>query len=271
MIESGAAAIGCPVIPAGNAPLDLKLEAIRRLSPSFFCGPVVELKALLDHASDRGIDVSCLTMALVTGTPKPGLRSELGMRGIAIRCAFLLPEFGLVAFETGQAGNMCVAEGLVVEILTPGEGTLAAPGAEGEIVVSRINADYPLLRYATGMLSSVATAGHASGYTNTRIRTPREIAPESALCGDTCIHTAQVTEIKKHHPDAGPMHLVIGSLREKDALRLRVERRGNAAIVGESLSETLHRVTRVRGTVEFVEPGSLSDEDAMIIDERPLN
>ena len=269
MIESGAAAIGCPVIPAGNASLDTKLEAVARLRPSFFCGPVEHLKAILDHAADYGRDVSFLKNALVTGIPSAGLRNELDLRGVAIRCALMLPELGLVAFETGSAGNMCVAEGLIVEIVTA-QGTPVKPGAEGEIVVSRINPDYPLLRYATGM-SSVALTPSAAGYTNMRLRMPREIAPQSALCGDTCIHTAQVTEIRRHHPDAGPMHLVIGSLREKDALRLRVERRGNAAIVGESLSETLHRVTRVRGTVEFVEPGSLSDDDAMIVDERPLN
>ena len=271
MIESGAAAIGCPVIPAGTASLDDKIAAIQRLHPSFFCGTANHLKEILDLASDRGADVSSLENALVTGLLTAGLRSEFALRGIVVRSAFIRPELGLVAYESEAGSGLCVSEGLILELVAPGTDTPVAPGIEGEIVVSRINADYPLLRYGTGALASELTASAPCGRTNMRISTPRELAPESAICAGTRIHVTQLVEIARQHPDAGRMRLVIGRLREQDALRLKVEHGGDAAIVGERLSETLHQVTRVRGTVELVAPGSLSDDDAMIIDERPLN
>ena len=271
MMESGAAAIGCPVISAGHAPLDRKIEAITRLRPAFFCGTAEHLKALLDRGTDLGADLSCLRNALVTDAAAPGLRSELSLRGLSVKRAFLLPELGLIAYESDQSMDMCVAEGLILEIVTPGNQVPAAPGVEGEIVVSRINADYPLLRYATGTLSTILSQGSSCGRTAIRIRAPRDRAPDSALCSGMRIHASHVAEIKRQHPDIGRMRLVIGRRREKDALRLRVEHRGDATIIGERLTETLHRVTKVRGTVELVEPGSMSDDDAMIIDERPLN
>ena len=269
MIESGAAAIGCPVIPAGGASLDLKIETIMRLRPLFFCGTAEHLKALLDRGSDLGAEPMSLTHALVTDGSTPGLRYEFQLRGIAVKRALVLPECGLVAYESDESTDLCVAEGLILETVVPGTDRPTAPGCEGEIVVSRINGDYPLLRYGTGLASTILGDLSTCGRTATRIRAPRDLAPESAFCAGKRIHVSQLVEIARQHPDAGRMRMVIGHLLEKDALRLRVEHRGDAT-VGDRLSETLHRVTQVHGTVELVEPGSLSDDEAMIIDERPF-
>lgn len=271
MIESGARALGCPVIPAGGADLDRKLDAISRFRPRFFCGDCDHLKALLDHGQKAGVDVSCLKSAMVTGSMKPGLRGEFSLRGIAVRLVFAMPELGMIAFESDAAEGLTVNEGLIVEIVKPDTGTPVEAGMAGEIVATRINADYPLVRYAIGFLSALLPQPSPCGRTNTRIRAPREIAPENADFRGTRINIAHILEIAKRNPRAGRMRLFVRHHRERDELHLKVECRDDEPALSESLRETLHAVTRVRGTVELVQPGTLSDDDAVIVDERPLN
>ena len=270
MIESGARAIGCPVIPAGNATLDRKVEAVTRLRPHFFCGEGDHLKDLLDRGHDLGADMSCLRDAVVTGFSKAGLRNEFSLRGIAVRHMFATPEFGPIAYESGATDGLTVNEGLIIEIVTPGTGMPVAPGMSGEIVATRINADYPLLRYATGFISAQLPQPSTCGRTNMRIRTPRDMRPDTVdVCG-TSVHLAHIHEIAARHPGVGHIRLVTRRRRDTDELVLQVEHVGDGPLLNESLRETLFSVTRIRGAVELVRPGTLSDEDPVLVDERPL-
>ncbi len=271
MVESGAAAIGCPVVPAGAADIDRKVDAIARFRPGFFCGRADEFKAIIDHAVDRRIDTSCVKNALVTGPTSKGLRNEYSLRGFNVRHAFIMPELGVVSFESGATEGMTVNESLIVEILEPDTRKPAKPGAPGEIVVTRINIDFPILRYATGAISSMCAHPASCGRTNMRMRTPHERTPDFVELGGRRIHLSDIVEVAKRHPSVGRISLVMRRRRDGDELHLRVEHGGNEVALLERLLETFHLVTRVRGTVELVAPGTLSDEDAMIIDERPLN
>ena len=271
MIASGACAIGCPVVPLGAAPLAMKLEAVARLQPQFFCGTADHLKDLLDHGEERGVDMASITHALVMGPMSAGLRSELTLRRIAIRLAFATPELGLVAYESGTSDGLILNEGLILEVVEPGSGKLVEPFQPGEMVVTRLNADYPLLRFGTGAVSTVLQQPSTCGRTNMRIRVPQEHAAASAELDGTRIHSGQLVEIARRHPTLGRLRLVLRRSKEHDVLVLRAEHRGDEQSMGESLSETLHKVTQLRGTVEFVTPGSLAEDEAIIVDERPLN
>lgn len=271
MVESGASAIGCPVLPGGAADIGRKVDAIARFEPGFFCGRSDELKAILDHAADRQVDTSSLKNALVTGPTSKGLRNEYSLRGVNVRHAFMLPEVGIVAFESGATEGMTVNEGLIVEIVDADTMMHMPPGKPGEIVVTRINIDCPVLRYATGAMASLSLQPATCGRTNMRMSTPRDRAPEFVdMCGRR-IHLSDLVEIAKRHPSVGRISLVMRRRRGNDELHLRVEHGGHETALAEGLSETLHLVTRVRGTIELVAPGTLSDDDVMIIDERPLN
>jgi len=270
MVETGARSIGCPVIPAGNADLDRKVDAIARLRPQFFCGSAQHLKELLDRGAARDADMSCLEAALVTPMPRKGLRREIELRGLRLRHVLVLPDLGAVAYESRDEG-LIVNEGLIVEIVDPVTGAQVAPGQEGELVVTRINPDYPLLRYATGLRSAQLPQPSACGRTNMRIATPREMAPACVQLGDACVHIAQIHEIAARHPEAGRMRGYTRRPRDRDEFVLKVEHDGSTAGLNERLRETLHSITRVVGTIEFVRPGTLSDDEAMIVDERPLN
>ena len=250
MVESGARAIGCPVVPAGNADIAAVASVATRLNPTFFCGRADHLKRVLDHGETVGLPTNTITRALVMGSLKHGLRSELTMRGIHVRHAVMLPEVGVIAYESGTTEGLTLAEGLLLEIVDPSNGTPVEPGREGEIVLSRINLDYPLLRYGTGLVSSVLQQPSSCGRTNTRIATP------SMPCEPDVTH---IGEIRKRHPD---LKMRLRKTRPHGVLHLTVEHRCDEPRLREILGETLHVVTRQHGTVEIVRPGTLLDDEA---------
>jgi phenylacetate-CoA ligase len=271
MVESGASAIGCPVIPAGAAPIDQKVDVIARLKPGFFCGRADEFKTIIDRAIDLKVDTTCIKNALVTGRTSKGLRSEYSLRGFKVRHAFIRPELGVVAFESGATEGMTVNEGIILEVIDVETRCPVPSGAEGEIVVTRINSDFPILRYATGAISAVSAHPATCGRTNMRILPPQERTPDFVeFCGHR-IHLSDIYEIAKQHPSVGRISLVMRRRRDNDEVHLRVEHGGEEAALKDRLSETLRRLTRMTGTVELIRPGTMSDDDAMIVDERPLN
>ncbi len=190
MIESGARAIGCPVIPAGNAAPDQVAAVVARLTPRFFCGTAAQIKAIIDSCGLGG--ESPFERALLMGKVKPGLREELRLRGVSSRQALMLPEFGVVAYESGTSEGLVLAEGYLLEIVDPISGTPVAAGSEGEIVLSRINVDYPLLRYGTGLTSIVLEQASTCGRTNVRIKMPNDPCDAKALSLD---------DVRKDQPD----------------------------------------------------------------------
>ncbi len=271
IVASGAGALGASVIPLAGARLLAQVEAIARFKPSFYCGPARHLKAILDEATETGRDVSSLKRGLAFGPFPAGLRNEIALRGVALRLAFATPELGLVAYESGTGEGLVLNEGLILELVEFGGDRPAAAGEPGELVVTRLNADYPLLRFGTGALARLLPHASTCGRTNLRISVPVERAADSAeFCG-TQLHPDQINEIVRRHPGLGRVRLVLRRAKEQDVLILRAEHRGDEANLVHSLSETLHKITQRRGTIEFVSPGSLPDDEGVIVDERPLN
>ena len=267
MVASGAAAIGAPLIPAGAAGLDGKAEVVRRLRPGFFCGPACELKALLDRCAERGIDARCLRGALVMGAMGAGLRHELGLRGLAVRSAFALPAFGVVAYESDTPDALILNEGLVCEIIDPQSSRPAVSGQTGEMVLTRVSGDYPLLRHAVGLSSVVLGQPATCGRTNMRIRPPQLVAeamPAERPAADGApqvgarMLAAHLREIAARHPKLGRMRLDTRRRRDEEAPHLRMEHGGGDAPAAP-MAETLRLVASLRGTFEFVAPGTLGD------------
>src|SRR5262249_34359771 len=156
MMESGAHALGCAVIPAGTGNTEQQVEAIAHLKPSGYLGTPDFLKILLDVAARAGRDASSFKRALVSGAALPAsLRQELSACGIEVRRSSPTADLGIIAYESEAREGMIVNETLLVEIVRPGTGDLAAVGEVGEVVVTSFNSDYPMIRLATGDLSAV--------------------------------------------------------------------------------------------------------------------
>src|SRR5690348_11178261 len=161
MVESAAKALGCPVIPAGTGQTEQQLRTIADLKPVGYVGTPSFLKVLLDRAAGEGSDVSSLKKALVGAEALPtALRAEFRSRGLSVLQCYGTADIGLISYETiSPEGEICegmvVEEGVILELVMPGTGEPVAPGEVGEVVVTTLPPEYPLIRFATGDLSAI--------------------------------------------------------------------------------------------------------------------
>src|SRR6266568_4534683 len=169
ILESGAHALGCAVIPGGVGNTEQQVEAIAILKPTGYTGTPDFLKILLDTAQKLGKDASSLKRGLVSGAAlPPSLRQELASRGVEVLQSYATAELGVIAYESRAREGMIVNETVLVEIVRPGTGDPVADGEVGEVVVTSFNRDYPMIRLATGDLSAVLPGRSPCGRTNLR-------------------------------------------------------------------------------------------------------
>jgi phenylacetate-CoA ligase len=182
MIDCGCAALGCPVIPAGGADIEKTLAVIDHYEPSAYCGPADFLNRVLEGAAKGRHRIGAIRNGFFSGADlSSDAKSDLASRNIQAYEAYATPELGVVAYETEARDALVVNESLIVEIVRPGTGEPLPQGQLGEIVVTRLNADYPLLRFGTGALSAVVPGPSPCGRTNMRIKHPVKPGEKSSL------------------------------------------------------------------------------------------
>ncbi|HEX3882164.1 MAG TPA: AMP-binding protein [Stellaceae bacterium] len=275
MVESAADALGCPVIPAGTGQTELQVRTIADLRPTAYVGTPSFLKIILDRAAELGTEVSSLNKGLVGAEAYPGtLRAEFAARGVAALQCYGTADLGLIAYETiDPDGKLCdgmmLDEGVIVELVAPGTGDPVAPGEVGEVVVTTLTPEYPLIRFATGDLSALLPEPSPCGRTNQRIRGWLGRADQTAKVRGMFVHPIQIGDIARRHPAIKKARLVIERPASADVMTLHVETTGpeaeNAAIV-----ESIQAVTKLRGAVARVPAGSLPDDGKLIEDRRPI-
>jgi phenylacetate-CoA ligase len=268
-MESGAHALNCAVIPAGTGNTEQQIEAIHHLKPTAYCGTPDFLKIILDKAREARLDATSIKRALVSGAALPAsLRKELEKAGISVRQAYATADLGVIAYESVADAGLIVNEGYIVEIVKPGTGDPVAEGEVGEVVVTRLNADYPLLRFATGDLSAALPGVSACGRTNMRIKGWLGRADQTTKIKGMFVHPSQVAEIAKRHPELGRLRLVVQREKEQDIMVLRAEAKRTCP--ADAIADTLQSITKLKGKVEIVAAGSLPNDGKVIADERPV-
>ncbi|HRI18187.1 MAG TPA: phenylacetate--CoA ligase family protein [Burkholderiaceae bacterium] len=278
MMETGAHAIGCTVFAGGVGNTELQLQAMADLRPQGYSGTPSFLKILLDKAAEAGQTLPWLTKALVSGEAcPPSLRDWLRERGLEAYQCYATADVGLIAYETAAREGLVVDEGVIVEIVRPGtDDPVPAPAAGqapevGEVVVTCLNPDYPLIRFGTGDLSAVLPGRCPTGRSNTRIRGWLGRADQTAKVRGMFVHPSQVAEILRRHPEIARARLVIAGEMANDRMTLRVEL-GGAAPEGltQAVAGTIRDVTKLRGEVELCAPASLPNDGKVIDDTRTL-
>ena len=271
IMESGAHAIGCAVIPAGPGNTEQQLEAIAHLKPSCYLGTPDFLKILLDAAVKAGKDASSLRRGLVSGAALPAsLRQELGGRGVAVLQCYATAELGVIAYESPARDGMIVNEHLLIEIVRPGTGDPVAEGEVGEVVVTSFNRDYPMIRLATGDLSAVLAGISPCGRTNMRIKGWMGRADQTTKVKGMFVHPGEIAEVARRHPALGRVRLTVTRADEQDVMTLLAECTAPEAGLAEAVAVSLQAVTKLRGTIKLVAPGTLPNDGKVIADERPV-
>jgi phenylacetate-CoA ligase len=269
-MDSGARALGCPVIPAGVGNTEQQIEAIAGLAPAGYIGTPDFLKILLDRLAETG-QRNPFRHALVSGAAFPAsLQQEIARHGVEAYQAYATAEFGVIAYETQARAGLVVNEGLIVEIVRPGTSDAVTEGEVGEVVVTRLNPDYPLLRFGTGDLSRVLPGASVCGRTNMRLAGWMGRADQRTKVKGMFVDPAQVAEVGRRFPELGRLRLVVSRADEQDAMVLKAETPSRSASLSAAVATALQAATKMKGKVELVAPGSLPNDGKVIADERPI-
>jgi phenylacetate-CoA ligase len=274
MLESGAAALGCTVVPGGVGQTEMQVAAIRDLRLNAFVGTPSFLKLIVEKADEMKADISSLRKAHVGAEYlPPQLRKSLNDKGIRVSQTYASADLGLIAYESVMPDGsvnpgMIVDEALILEIVRPGTGDPVAPGEVGEVVVTLFNRDYPLVRFATGDLSAVLPGASPCGRTNLRIKGWMGRADQSTKVRAMFVTPRQVADVVRRHPEVARARLVVEGEAGEDRMTLKCEVKQRLQEVAEAIVASIREVTKLRGDVELVEPGSLPNDGKVIEDLR---
>ena len=269
MMETGAHALGCTVFPGGVGNTELQLQAMQELRPHGYAGTPSFLRILFEKAAEGGIALPSLTKALVSGEAfPPSLRDWLAERGVQGCQCYATADVGLIAYETSARQGLVLDEGVILEIVRPGTGDPVPEGEVGEVVITVLHADYPMLRFGTGDLSAVLPGACPSGRTNTRIRGWLGRADQTAKVRGMFVHPSQVAEVARRHPEVQRARLVVAGEMASDTMTLRVEVAGSPEGLTGRIADSVRDVTKLRADVELVAPGSLPNDGKVIEDAR---
>jgi phenylacetate-CoA ligase len=272
MIESGARTIGCSVIPAGIGQTEQQIEVIRALKPHAYVGTPSFLRIIIEKARELNIDISNLKNALVAAEAlPPSLREWFKSQGLErVLQWYGTADLGLIAYETPALQGMTLDEQLILEIVRPGTGDVLPDGEVGEVVVTSMNPDYPMIRFGTGDLSAVLAGVSPCGRTNTRIKGWLGRADQTTKIRGMFVHPAQVDQIAKRFPEVLKARLVVTGEMANDQMALHCETAAGLAPEGLAarIAEAIRDVTKLRGDVKFVLPASLANDGKVIEDAR---
>ena len=269
ILDGGARAVGCAVIPAGPGNTEQQLDLIEHLRPTAYTGTPDFLKILLDAAGAAQRDASSLKRAAVSGAAfPPSLQAEIKARGIDAYQLYATADLGVVAYETVAREGMVVNEDVLVEIVRPGTGDPVPDGEVGEVVVTSFDPHHPWIRLALGDLSAILPGASPCGRTNTRIRGWMGRADQTTKVKGMFVRPEQVAEIGRRHPDVGRLRLVVARAGETDAMTLKVESANRDTALGDRILESMRTVTKLGGSIEFVTPGMLPNDGKVIDDTR---
>jgi phenylacetate-CoA ligase len=269
IMDSGARALGCAVIPAGPGNMEQQFELIEAYRPAAYCGTPDFLKILLDGASASGRDISSIKRALVSGAAFPKtLQDEFASRGIPAHQAYATADLGFIAYETPAHDGMVVNEDLIVEILRPGTDDPVPPGEVGEIVVTSVDPHHPWIRLALGDLTAAMPGISPCGRTNMRIKGWMGRADQATKVKGMFVRPEQVAEVGRRHPELRRLRLVVTREGETDAMALLAEADAAGDDLSARIEASLQAVMKLRGSVSLVAPGSLPNDGKVIADER---
>ena len=269
MLEKGAHALGCAVFPAGTGQTEQQVQAIAQLKPQGYIGTPSFLNIILDKAAEMGADMSSLSKGLVGGEAlPPSLREQIKARGLDVLQCYATADLGLIAYESQAKEGMIVDEGVIVEIVRPGTGEQVPEGEVGEVVVTTLNPDYPLIRFATGDMSAVLPGTSPCGRTNMRIKGWMGRADQTTKVKGMFVHPSQVAKVLGRHGELGRGRLVVDSVDNVDRMTLKCETASVSAELQSAVADTLRELCKLRGEVELVAPGSLPNDGKVIDDIR---
>lgn len=269
ILDGGARALGCVVIPAGPGNTEQQLELLEHFRPTAYTGTPDFLKILLDAAAAAGRDASSLRRAAVSGAAFPStLQAEIAARGIDAFQLYATADFGVIAYESPAREGLICNEDVLVEIVRPGTGDPVADGEVGEVVVTSFDPHHPWIRLALGDLSAVLPGISPCGRTNARIKGWMGRADQTAKVKGMFVRPEQIAELARRYPKLGRLRLVVEREGETDFMTLKAETDDRDGGLASALADSLRAITKLGGRIDLVAPGTLPNDGRVIDDAR---
>jgi phenylacetate-CoA ligase len=247
----------------------MQVEAIAHFGAHGYSGTPDFLKIILDKAEETGTPLPTLKRALVSGGALlPPLRQEIRGRGVEVLQCYGSADLGLIAYESAAMEGMIVDEEIIVEFLRPGSADPVQDGEVGEVVVTTLNRDYPLIRFATGDLSAILPGISPCGRTAPRIKGWMGRADQTAKLRGMFVHPAQIDRILKRHPEILRARLIIGNEDGKDTATFLCESDVEDSALSDKIGQSFQSETKVRATVRIVAKGKILNDGKVIEDIR---
>ena len=270
MMETGAHAIGCTVFPGGTGQTEQQVQAIQHLRPSGYIGTPSFLKIIIEKAAELNQPLpASFSKAMLGGEAfPPSLRDWLAERSVAGYQCYATADLGLIAYETSARAGLVLDEHVILEIVRPGTGDPVVDGEVGEVVITSLNPDYPLIRFGTGDLSAVLAGNCPTGRTNTRIKGWMGRADQTTKMRGMFVHPGQVDAVAKRYPEVVRARLIVSGEMANDQMLLKVEVAKASDGLKESLAAAVRDITKLRANIELCAVGSLPNDGKIIEDAR---
>jgi phenylacetate-CoA ligase len=265
IFESGAQAVGAAVLPAGTGQTELQVIAARDVGTTAYAGTPDYLKIILEKADEMGVTLGITKAAVGGGALFPSLRDYYTGRGITCLQSYATADLGNIAYESPAMEGMIVDENVIVEIVTPGTGNPVPAGEVGEVIVTTLNPDYPLIRFATGDLSAILPGTSPCGRTNMRIKGWMGRADQTTKIKGMFVRPEQVAALVDHHPEITKARVVASRAGEQDVMTVHIESDGGDA---DAYAQTVVNVLKLKGKIEIVAPDTLPKDGLVIEDQR---
>ncbi|KEO54125.1 phenylacetate--CoA ligase family protein [Thioclava pacifica] len=265
MFENAARAVGAAVLPAGTGQTELQVRAAADIGTTTYAGTPDYLRIILEKADEMGEALKITKATVSGGALFPSLRQSYADRGISCLQCYATADLGNIAYESRAMEGMIVDEGVIVEIVRPGTGDPVAPGEVGEVVVTTLNPDYPLIRFATGDLSAVMEGISPCGRTNMRIKGWMGRADQTTKIKGMFVRPEQVAAFVAAHAEVAKARVVATREGEMDVMTVQIETEASdPARFDGGIREAL----KMKGVIELVAPGSLPNDGKVIDDQR---
>ncbi len=266
MFDNAAAAVGASVFAAGPGQTELQARAAADLRVTAYAGTPDYLNTILIKADELGLDLSAIKSAAVSGGPLfPQIRNAYIDRGIKCLQCYATADLGHIAYESDAMDGMIIDEGVIVEIVTPGTGNPVKDGEIGEVVVTTMNPDYPLIRFATGDLSSMMSGVSPCGRTNKRITGWKGRADQATKVKGMFVRPEQVAQLLERHPEIIKARVEVTHDGTNDAMTVRLESPADST---DAYAASIQSVLKLRANVDICAPNSLPNDGLVIADLR---
>jgi phenylacetate-CoA ligase len=274
MFEEGILELGATIVPTGVGNTETQVQIMASLGVTGYIGTPSFLIAILNKAESMEISIEkelSLEVAFLLAEMFPeSLRKRfLEEYHIIGRQAYGTADVGCVSYECPQTKGMHIHYDAIVEIVDPATGNVVRDGEPGEVVVTRYNSIYPLVRFGTGDLSSIENGTCLCGRNSPRLTRIMGRVDQLTKVKGMFVHPSQVQKVLNLHPEIATGRLVVDRVKDQDVMTLEVEVK---SAVGEgfvpAVEETIKEVIRLRGSVKIVEPGTVKEEGKVIEDVR---